>query len=104
MNHGNYFKDLLESTPDFRKKILLLLLLRKIKNLLPETGFFESVINRLNLELILTEQFEDYLHFIKNERESFIERFLNRKMENYFAMTFADIRHGRSLILLLSLV
>ena len=79
MNYENYFKDLLESIPDYSKNMLLLFLLQNIKNLLLVIGFSESSINRLNLEFknILTEQFEEFLHFVKNEADSIIESFLN---------------------------
>ena len=48
--------------------------------LLHEIGLSERDINRLNLEFenILIEQHEDYLDFVENEEESFIENFLNK--------------------------
>ena len=85
MNYENYFKDIFESIPGFRKIVLLIFLIQNDKNLLKEIGFSERDINLLNLEFknILLEGYEEYLDFIKNEEES---------------------RHERSLILLLSLV
>ena len=50
------------------------------KNFLLEVGFSEHDINRLNLVFknILIEQFEEYLDYVKNEKESIIENFLNK--------------------------
>ena len=44
-----YFKDLFESMPDCKKK-LLIFLIQNDKNLLKEIGFSKNDINRLNLE------------------------------------------------------
>ena len=46
---------------------------------------------------------EDYLDHIKNEEEAITEKILNKKMEAYFATVFEDVRHERSLILVLLL-
>ena len=80
MNNTNYFKDLFESIPDYRKIVFLLFLIKNDKDLLREVGFSERDINRLNLEFknILIDQHEKYLDYIKNEEESIIERFLNK--------------------------
>ena len=80
MNNTNYFKDLFESIPDYRKIVLLLFLIKNDKDLLREVGFSEGDINRLNLEFknILIDQHENYLDYIKNEEEGIIERFLNK--------------------------
>ena len=58
----NYFKDLFESLPDYKKVVLTIFLIQNIKNLLKEIGFSKSDINRLNLEFknILSEQHEVY--------------------------------------------
>ena len=76
----NYFKDLFESIPDYRKIVLLMFLIKDDKNLLKEVGFSKNDINFLSLEFknILLEEFEEYLSYIKNEEESVIERFLNK--------------------------
>ena len=105
MNNTNYFKDLFESIPDYRKIVFLLFVIKNDKDLLREVGFSERDINRLNLEFknILIDQHEKYLDYIKNEEEGIIERFLNKQMEGYFATIFENVRHERSLILLLSL-
>ena len=79
MNYENYFKDIFESIPDYRKIVLLIFLIQNDKNLLKEIGFSERDINLLNLEFknILLEGYEEYLDYIKNEKESVIEKFLN---------------------------
>ena len=68
MNNTNYFKDLFESIPDYRKIVFLLFLIKNDKDLLREVGFSERDINHLNLEFknILIDQHEKYLDYIKN--------------------------------------
>ena len=80
MNNENYFKELFESIPDYRKIVLLIFLIQNDKNLLKEIGFSQHNINLLNLEFknILLEEYEDYLDYIKNEEESILEKFLNK--------------------------
>ena len=80
MNNVNYFKDLFESIPDYRKIVLLIFLIQNDKNLLKEIGFGKKDINLLNLEFknIIIEEFEEYLSYIKNEEESILEKFLNK--------------------------
>ena len=45
----NYFKDILESIPDYRKIVLLLYLIQNDKNLLKDIGFSKNDIYQLNL-------------------------------------------------------
>ena len=80
MYNVNYFKDLFESIPDYKKIVLLIFLIQNDKNLLKEIGFSKQDINLLNLEFknILLELFEEYLSYIKNEEESIIEKILNK--------------------------
>ena len=80
MDNINYFKELFESIPDYRKIVLLIFLIQNDKNLLKEIGFSKNNINLLNLEFknILLNEFEDYLDYIKNEEESILEKFLNK--------------------------
>ena len=80
-------------------------LIRKDVDLFTECGFLKSDIHRLCLEFkfIWKEENKDYLEIIKNEEESIIERTLNNEMDVYFATMFEDVRHERSLIILLSL-
>ena len=79
MNHVNYFKDLFESIPDYRKIVLLMFLIQNDADLLKECGFLKSDNNRLNEEFkkILLEQIE-YLDYIKNQEESIIGKILNK--------------------------
>ena len=80
MIYENYFKDIFESIPDYKKIVLLIFLIQNDKNLLKEIGFSKNDINRLNIEFknILLAQNEKYLDFIKNEEESLVERILNK--------------------------
>ena len=80
MENENYFKDIFESIHDYKKIILLILLIQNDKNLLKEIGFSKNDINRLSTEFkkILLEEFEEYLSYIKNVEESIIERILNK--------------------------
>ena len=105
MNYENYFRDKFESKPDYRKIVLVVYLIKNQKDLLLEIGFRERDINCLSLEFKIDfiEQHDEYLEYIKNEEESVIEKILNKSMDAYFATIFEDIRHERSLFLLLSL-
>ena len=51
MNYENYSKDFFESIPDYRKNVLLILLIQNDDDLIREVGFSERVINRLNLKI-----------------------------------------------------
>ena len=80
MNYENYFKDIFESLLDYRKIELLMLLIKDDKNLIKEVGFSKVDINQLSLyfKIILLEEYENYLDYIKNQEESVIEKFLNK--------------------------
>ena len=80
MNNSNYFRDFFESITDYRKIVLLVLLIQNDKNLLKEIGFSKNDINLLNLEFKnnLLEEFENYLDYIKDQEESILEKFLNK--------------------------
>ena len=106
MDNLNYFKDLFESIPDYRKVVLLIFIGKDHKNLSKEIGFIKNGINQLSLKykIILLEEYEKYLEKIRNEEESGIEKYLIKLLEAYFSKLFEDIRYERSLILLLSLV
>ena len=80
MDNVNFFKDLFESITDYKKIVLLMFLIKDDKNLLKEFGFSKNGINKLSLEFknLLSEEFENYLDYIKNEEESVIEKFLNK--------------------------
>ena len=106
MNNSDFFRDRFESISGYRKIVLLIFLIQNDKKLLKEIGFSKNDINRLNLEFkkILVEQHEDYLDYVRDQEESILEMFLNKYMEQYFNTIFEDVRHERSLLLLLSLV
>ena len=80
MDYENYFKDMFESIPDYRKLVLLIFSIQNDKNLLKEIGFSKNDINRLNLEFknILIEQYENYLDYVRDQEESILEKFLNK--------------------------
>ena len=76
MNYENYFKEMFKYIPDYRKIEFLIFIIKSDNKLRQECGFLKSNINSLNKEfkIILTEQNEEYLSYIKNEEESLIER------------------------------
>ena len=80
MDNENYFKDLFESIHDYRKIVLIILLIQNDKDLLLEVGFSEHGISGLNKEFknIIMEQHEEYLDNIKDQEEGVLERFLNK--------------------------
>ena len=79
MNSVNYFKDMFESIPDYKKIVSLLFLIQNDRNLL-KVGFSKNDLNLINLEFknILLEEFENYLDYIKNQEQSLLEKFLNK--------------------------
>ena len=68
------------SIPDYRKIVLIIFLTLNDKDFSKECGFLKNDIHRLSLEfkLILTEENEKYLDYIKNEAESIFEKILNK--------------------------
>ena len=80
MNNVNYFTDLFESLPDYKKIVSLMFLIKNDVNFLYECGFLKDHINFLykEFENILLELNEDYLDFFKNREESILEKFLNK--------------------------
>ena len=62
MNNVNYFKDMFESIPDYRKIVLLIYLIQNDKNSLKEIGFCKEEPNLLNLEFknILIGEHENF--------------------------------------------
>ena len=77
MDNINYFKDLFESIPDYKKIVLLMFLIKNDVNFLYECGFLNGDINFLYKEFknILLELNEDYLDHIKKQEEPFLENF-----------------------------
>ena len=80
MNNVNYFKDLFESIPDYKKIVLLMFLIKNDVNFLYECRFLKGDINFLYKEFtnILLEMNEEYLSDIKNREEAVIEKILNK--------------------------
>ena len=76
----NYFTELFESIPDYKKIVLLMFLFKNDVNFSYECGFLKGDINFLYKEIknILLELNEDYLDHIKNQEESILEKFLNK--------------------------
>ena len=80
MKYENYFGDMFESIPIYRKIVLLMFLIINDCGLLKECGFLKSDINRMSSEfdIILLEQNEEHLNYIKNQEESVIEIFFKK--------------------------
>ena len=80
MNNVNYFTDLFESIPDYKKSVSLMFLLKIDVNFLYKCGFLKGDINSLYKEFkkFSLELDEDYLDHIKNQKESILEKFLNK--------------------------
>ena len=78
MNYENDFKDMFESIPNYRKTVLLMILIKNDVDISYESGFLEGDIIRLNREFktFLMEQKAEYLDNIKNEEEIKIEKIL----------------------------
>ena len=79
MNFENYFKDMFESIPDYKKIVLLISLNKDDKTLTKEKRFRKNDINQSSeLKRILFEEDEHCLDNKKNEAESIIEKFLKK--------------------------
>ena len=80
MDNVNYFKDMFESIPDYKKIVLLMFLIKTDVNFLYECGFLKGDINFLSKEFknILLALNEEYLDHVKNQEESVLENFLNK--------------------------
>ena len=80
MDNVNYFKDLFESIPDYKKIELLMFLIKNDVSFSYECGFLKADLNFLYKELknISLELSEDYLDHTKNQEESILEKFLNK--------------------------
>ena len=79
-NYENYFKDMFESIPDYRKIVMILFSFQNDDDLLKDCGFLKNDINKLRNEFkkTLVEQNEEYLAFIKDQEESNIEIFFRK--------------------------
>ena len=78
MNNVNFFKDLFESIPDYKKIVSLMFLIKNDVIFLYECGFLKGDFNFLYKEFqnISLKLNEEYLHYIKNAEESIIEKIL----------------------------
>ena len=80
MNNVNYFEDLFESKPDYKKIVLLMFINKNDVIFLYECRFLKGDISFLYEEFknILLELNEEYLNHIKNQEESIIEKISNK--------------------------
>ena len=80
MNHINYLTDFFESIPDNKEIVLSMFLFKNDYNFLYKCRFLKGDINFLNKEFknILLELNEDYLDHIQYQKESIIEKILNK--------------------------
>ena len=72
LNIVNYFKDLFQSIPNYRKNVILRFSFENDMDLLTESRLLKNDKNHLCLEfsIVSIEQNEDYLDYIKIEEES----------------------------------
>ena len=80
MNNINYFTDLFDSMPDYKKSVLLMFLIENDVIFLCHCGYLKGDINFLykDFKTILLELNEEYLDLIKNQEESILEKFFNK--------------------------
>ena len=80
MDNINYFKEIFESIPDYKKIVLLMFLIKNDVDFLYESGYLQGDINFLYKEfkIILLDLNENYLDYIKNQEEAIIEKILNK--------------------------
>ena len=80
MKFENFFKDMFDSLPDYRKIEFLIISFKDDKDLLKECGFLKSDFDRSykKYKTILIEQNEENLGHIKNQEEAVIEQFLDK--------------------------
>ena len=83
MDNIKCFKVLLESIPDYRKMFLIMFLIKNENDFLQECGFLKNDIDRLCKEFknILIQQNEENYSYVKNEKDSVLEKILNKLME-----------------------
>ena len=80
MENINYFEDMFDSIPDYRKIVVLIFSIQNDKNLIKEIGLSKNdiILLKLEFENISKERYEEYLEYVKNIEESAIEKFLNK--------------------------
>ena len=80
MDYAMVFKNMFESIPEFRKIVLLLFLVKIDVGLITECGFLKTdficLCEKFNLTSL--EQNKDYLGYKKSEKESFVEKILDK--------------------------
>ena len=78
MEDINYFKDMLESIPNYRKIILLCFIIKRDDVILREFGLSDDFIEKLynDCKQIMTSDMDQYFSQIKNLEESIIEKIL----------------------------
>ena len=77
MDHVKFFKDLVESIPDYRKSVFSWFLIKNDDDLLRQCGYVKHDINRQCLECknILMQQNEEYLIILKTKKTLIWKRF-----------------------------
>ena len=78
MEDINYFKDKLESIPNYRKIILLCFIIKRDDVMLKEFGLSDIFIKKLYIDceqIIISDMYQYYSH-IKNLEQSIIEKIL----------------------------
>ena len=78
MEDINYFKDMLESIPNYRKIILLTFIIKRDDVMLKEFGLSDDFIEKLYNECkqIIISDMDQYYSHIKNLEQSIIENIL----------------------------
>ena len=78
MEDIKYFKDILESIPNYRKIILLCFIIKRDDVILKEFGFSDDFIKKLynDCKQIMISDMDQYYSHIKNLEESIIEKIL----------------------------
>ena len=78
MEDINYFKDILESIPNYRKIILLCFIIKRDDIILREFGLSDNFIKKLydDCKQIMISDMDQYFSHIKNLEESIIEKIL----------------------------
>ena len=78
MEDINYFKDMLESIPNYRKIILLGFIIKRDDLMLKEFGLSDDFIKKLydDCKQIMNSDMDQYFSHLKNLEESMIEKIL----------------------------
>ena len=78
MEDINYFKDMLESIPNYRKIILLCFIIKRDNVMLREFGLLDNFIKKLydDCKQIMISDMDQYFSHIKILEESIIEKIL----------------------------